>query len=126
MAESRRYAESHEWVQVDGDVATVGISEHAVEELGEVVPFDLPPVGKMLTKGDPMGDIESVKAVSELYAPLSGEIVAANIALTDAPELVNSSPLDEGWIVKIRMTDASELDGLMSQAEYDEFLTKAS
>jgi len=121
-----KYAKTHEWVSVAGDVATVGISQHAVDELGEVVPFDLPPVGKTVTAGSPMGEIESVKAVSELFAPVSGEIVEANSLLDSEPELVNSSPLGEGWICRIRMSDTSELDALMDQTQYDQFLTEES
>lgn len=122
----RRFSKTHEWVVVEGDTATVGISPHAVEELGEVVPFDLPAVGAVVTAGQPMGEIESVKAVSPLYAPLSGEIVAANTQLESQPELVNSSPLDEGWIARIRVGDPSEFEGLMNEAEYDRFVAESS
>jgi len=119
-----KYAKSHEWVALDGDIATVGVSEHAVEELGEVVPFDLPAVGKTVTAGQPLGEIESVKAVSELYSPVSGEIVEANAALVSQPELVNSSPLGDGWICKIRVSDSSEIDSLMDQSRYERFLSE--
>jgi|SRR5581483_1263961 len=120
-----RYAKTHEWVAVDGDIATVGISQHAVDELGEVVPFDLPAVGRTVTAGSPMGEIESVKAVSELFAPVSGEIVEVNSELENRPELVNESPLDQGWICKIRLSNPSEIDGLMDEAGYEQSLTEA-
>jgi len=121
-----KYAKTHEWARVDGDIATVGISQHAVDELGDVVPFDLPLQGTTVTAGAPMGEIESVKAVSELYAPVSGEIVEANLALGASPELVNSSPLEEGWICRIRMSDPSEVDDLMSAAQYETFVAEES
>ena len=119
-----KYAKSHEWVLVEGDIATVGISQHAVDELGEVVPFDLPPAGKSVTAGQEMGEIESVKAVSELFAPVSGEIVESNSALESEPELVNSSPLGDGWICKIRMSNPNELDSLMDAAAYERFVAE--
>lgn len=117
-----KYSKSHEWVLLEGDIATVGISQHAVDELGEVVPFDLPQVGKKVSAGSPMGEIESVKAVSELFAPLSGEVVESNSTLETQPELVNVSPLADGWIVKIRVSDATEVESLLSQAEYERFV----
>jgi glycine cleavage system H protein len=120
----RKYAKTHEWVSVDGDVATIGISQYAVDELGEVVPFDLPKVGAQVSAGSAMGEIESVKAVSELYAPVSGDIIEVNESLESQPELVNSSPLDEGWICKVRLSDTSELAALMDEAIYNQFLSE--
>lgn len=120
----RKYSEEHEWVVVDGDVATIGISSFAQDQLGEVVYIDLPSVGDSLTAGDTFGEIESVKSVSELFAPLSGEILEVNDALDDAPETVNQDPHGDGWMVKIKLEDASEVDGLMTAEEYDTFVTE--
>lgn len=120
----RKYSEEHEWVVVDGDVATIGISHFAQDQLGEVVYIDLPAVGDSLSSGDTFGEIESVKSVSELYAPVTGEILEVNDALGDAPETVNQDPHGEGWMVKVRLGDSSEVDGLMTAEEYDTFVTE--
>ncbi len=120
----RVYSKEHEWVMVDGDVATIGISDFAQDQLGEVVYVDLPSEGDSLASGDSFGEIESVKSVSELFAPVSGEIVEVNSALDDAPEIVNSDPHGAGWMIKIRVNDASELDGLLSAEDYDAFITE--
>lgn len=120
----RKYSNEHEWVVVDNDVATIGISDFAQDQLGEVVYIDLPATGDSLSAGETFGEIESVKSVSELYAPITGEIVAVNDALGDAPETVNQDPHGEGWMIKVRMDDPSEYDGLMSADEYDEFVTQ--
>ena len=120
----RTYSKEHEWVIVDGDVATIGISDFAQDQLGEVVYVDLPSEGDALTAGDSFGEIESVKSVSELFAPVSGEIVEVNDALGDSPETVNSDPHGAGWMIKVRMTDASELDALLSAEDYDAFITE--
>jgi glycine cleavage system H protein len=119
----RVYSKEHEWVLVDGDVATIGISEFAQDQLGEVVYVDLPGVGDVLSAGDSFGEIESVKSVSELFAPVSGEIVEINSALDDSPETVNSDPHGAGWMVKVRVEDDSELSALLSAEEYDAFIT---
>jgi len=120
----RKYSKEHEWVVVDGDVATVGISDFAQDQLGEVVYVDLPGVGDALATGDAFGEIESVKSVSELFAPVAGEVVEVNDALGDSPETVNSDPHGDGWMVKIKVDDASELDALLSAEEYDAFITE--
>lgn len=120
----RRYAKSHEWVLLEGDTGTVGISQYAVDQLGDVVYLELPDVGRSLNSGEPLGDIESVKAVSQVYAPIGGEIAEVNAELQTRPELVNESPLGEGWIVKIRLGGSSSLDQLMSQEEYDSFVAE--
>ena len=104
------YTKEHEWLQVDGDVATVGISEHAQEQLGEIVFVDLPDTGKTLAKGDDMAVVESVKAASDVYAPISGEVVEVNDSLGDEPVQVNDSPEDKGWFCKIKVGDPGELD----------------
>ncbi|MCP1337592.1 glycine cleavage system protein GcvH [Futiania mangrovi] len=118
MAATIRYTEDHEWVRVDGDIATVGITTHAQEQLGDIVFIELPDVGRTFAQKDEAGVIESVKAASELYAPVSGEIVETNAAIVDDPALVNRDPMGEGWFVKIRLADAGELDGLMDEAAY--------
>ena len=118
----RKYRKSHEWVLVDGDVGTIGISSHAQSELGDIVFVELPETGIELAAGDEFGTIESVKAVSELYAPVSGEVVEVNDALGDQPELVNSDPLGDGWMIKIKLSDASQLDELMGEGDYDSYV----
>jgi glycine cleavage system H protein len=118
----RRYTEDHEWIGLDGDVATIGITEFAQEQLGDVVFVELPEIGKRFAKGDEAAVVESVKAAAEVYAPVSGEIVAINDLLVDDPALVNVSPTANGWFVKIRISDAAELDGLMDQDAYAKFV----
>ena len=124
--EDNRYAKSHEYVHLEGDVATVGITEYAQKELGDVVFVELPQVGSQLDAGDELGSIESVKAVSELFTPVSGEVIEVNEALADNPALVNTDPWGDGWMVRIKVTDATEVDELMSAEEYDEFIEKES
>ena len=120
----RVYSKEHEWVMVDGDVAVIGISHFAQDQLGEVVYVDLPAVGDTLTSGDSFGEIESVKSVSELFAPISGEIVEVNSSLDDSPETVNQDPHGDGWMVKLSLSDAAQVDTLMSAEEYDAFITE--
>ena len=117
-----RFTKDHEWVRLDGDVATVGISKHAADALGDVVFVETPDAGKALTKGDSFAVVESVKAASDVYAPVSGEVVEGNAALASAPETVNADPEGDGWFAKIRVSDASQLDALMDRAAYDAFL----
>lgn len=114
-----KYAPSHEWVRVEGDVATVGITDHAQEALGDLVFVELPDVGDVVAAADEAGVVESVKAASDIYAPVSGEIIAINEALVDAPETVNTDPYHDGWMYKIRMSDPVELDDLLSAEDYD-------
>jgi glycine cleavage system H protein len=116
--ENLRYATTHEWVRVEGDTAVVGITDFAQAELGDVVYLDLPEAGRQVIKGAPFGAVESVKAVSDLYAPVSGEITEINQPLLDAPEGINTSPYEGGWMVKIRMSDPSEVNGLLDAAGY--------
>src|SRR4051794_17836057 len=113
-----RYHEEHDWARIDGDVATFGITWYAQDQLGEVVFFDLPDVGSTVTKDQPYAEVESVKAVSDVYSPLSGEIVEVNGALSDAPEKINDDPYGDGWLVKVRLSDQSELDHLMDVQAY--------
>ena len=116
------YHEEHDWARIDGDVATFGITWYAQDQLGEVVFFDPPEVGKTLRKGDPYAEVESVKAVSDVIAPLSGEIVEVNEALSSSPEAINEDPYQSGWMVRVRLSDPSELDSLMDAAAYPESL----
>jgi glycine cleavage system H protein len=120
----RVYSNEHEWVTVDGDVAVIGISNFAQDQLGEVVYIDLPAEGDKLVAGDTFGEIESVKSVSELFAPLDGEVIEINDSLGDNPEIVNSDPHGDGWMIKVRMSDPSQVDSLMSASEYDAFLSE--
>ena len=124
--EDNRYAKSHEYVHLEGDVATIGITEYAQKELGDVVFVELPQVGSQLDAADELGSIESVKAVSELFTPVSGEVIEVNEALADNPALVNTDPWGDGWMVRIKVSDATEVDELMSAEEYDEFIEKES
>ena len=121
-----KYSREHEWVRLEGDVATVGISDFAQEQLGDVVFVELPDVGKQVVQNGDAGVVESVKAASEVYAPLAGEVVAVNTALEDDPELVNQSPTGEGWFMKIRLSDTSQLDGMMDEAAYNDFTASQS
>jgi glycine cleavage system H protein len=116
-----KFSKEHEWVRLEGNIATVGISHFAQEQLGDVVFVELPDVGKQVVKDGDAAVVESVKAASEVYAPVSGEIVEVNGELEDDPELVNKSPTGEGWFMKIRLSDASELDGMMDEAAYNDF-----
>ena len=118
---SKLFTDEHEWLDVDGDVATVGISTFAAEQLGDVVFVELPDVGKTVAKGDEAAVVESVKAASEVYAPVSGEITEVNSALTDAPQTVNESAEDKGWFMKIKLSDKGQLDGLMDADAYKAF-----
>lgn len=122
LPEDLRYTREHEWVALQGDVAIVGITDHAQEQLGDVVYVELPGVGDRVSKAEPFGVVESTKAVSDVYAPISGEVTEINDDLPDNPELVNEDPYGDGWLVKIQVADPSELDDLMSAAEYRAFL----
>jgi glycine cleavage system H protein len=114
-----RYTKDHEWVRVHGDHATVGVTEFAAQQLGDVVFVDLPASGRSIEEHATFGVVESVKAVSDLYAPIAGEVVEVNPALGDRPELVNSDPFGEGWMIRLRVADASQLDGLLDAAAYE-------
>lgn len=117
------YHPEHDWAKIDGDVATFGVTWYAQDALGEVVYFDPPEVGTTVTKDEPYAEVESVKAVSDVFAPLSGEIIEVNTALGDTPETINTDPYGEGWMVKVRLSDVSETDQLMDQATYLESLS---
>jgi glycine cleavage system H protein len=122
VADDRRYTKSHEWVMVDGGVATVGVTEYAASELGDVVFLDLPEPGTEITAGDAVGTIETVKAVEDLYSPVSGEVTEINNAVVDHPELVNNDPLDAGWLMRVRLIEPGEVDGLLSAGAYESLL----
>lgn len=119
---SRYFTEEHEWIDVDGDIATVGITEYAQEQLGDIVFVELPAEGVKFDKGDDAAVVESVKAASDVYAPISGEVVEANGALEEEPALVNSDPEEDGWFFKLRVADSSEFEGLMNEADYRKFI----
>jgi len=121
MAEVK-YSEDHEWISIEGDVGTVGITDFAQEQLGDIVFVELPEAGTALGKGDQAGVVESVKAASEIYAPVAGEIVEANDILVETPETVNAAAESGGWFFKIRLADMTELDGLMDEAAYKAFI----
>ena len=118
---SIKFSKEHEWILVEGDVATIGITDHAQEQLGEIVYVELPEVGQELSKGEEAGVVESVKAASEIYSPISGEVTEINETLGDAPETVNSNAMTDGWFYKMRIGDAGELDELMDEAGYKAF-----
>jgi glycine cleavage system H protein len=121
-----RYTKDHEYVRIEGDAGIVGISDYAQSQLGDVVFVELPSVGKTLSKGDEAAVVESVKAASEVYAPASGEVVEVNSDLESSPGTVNEDPAGRGWFMKIRLTDQSELDGLMTEEQYQEFVKSIS
>ena len=120
--DDRRYTRSHEWIRVDGDVATVGITDHAQHELGDVVFVELPDTGEIFDEGQEFGTIESVKAVSELFLPVAGEILEVNKGLVDEPNAVNEDPHGDGWLVRVKVTSDGALDGLMNAAAYEKFV----
>jgi len=117
-----KYTKEHEYIRVDGETGIIGISHHAQEQLGEVVFVELPEVGKQVSQGDELAVVESVKAASEVYAPVSGEVTEVNAALPDSPEKVNADPEGEAWFVKLKITDKGDLDKLMSADDYKSYL----
>lgn len=120
-----KYSKEHEWLKIEGDgEAVVGITQYAQEQLGDVVYVVVPKVGTKVTKDKKLGEIESVKAVSDIFSPASGEVIAVNADLKDRPELVNEDPYGKGWLVRIRLSDTSEVDTLMSASQYEEMLSK--
>ncbi len=123
---SYRYTKDHEWISIEGDVATVGITDHAQDELGDVVYLELPEVGARIEEGQPFGTIESVKAVSDLVAPVSGEITEVHSGLIDAPELVNDDPHAGAWMVRVRLDDAAVAQALWGADEYRKFLEETA
>jgi len=119
-----RYTKDHEWIKVSGNTGTIGITDYAQHELGDVVFVELPTAGAKITAGETFGTVESVKAVSEIYAPVSGEVIEANGALSSAPETVNSDPHGAAWLIKIKLADSGQLSGLMDAAAYQAFVSE--
>jgi glycine cleavage system H protein len=122
LPEDVRYTDDHEWAKKNGDVVRIGISDYAQDQLGDIVFVELPDVGSSFEKGEEFGTVESVKAVSELYMPMGGEVTAINEALADAPETVNSDPYDGGWMIEVKASDPAELETMKSKADYFEML----
>ncbi len=120
------FTKTHEWVRLDGDVATVGITDHAQSELGDITYLELPEIGDEVSRSQPFGIVESVKAASDIYAPVDGEVVERNEQAVEAPDLVNSSPYDRAWLIKIRLADPSQVETLMTSGDYDAFAETAS
>ena len=116
------FTKEHEWIRVEGDVATVGISDHAQEALGDIVFAEVPDAGRQLAKGDDAAVVESVKAASDVYSPVGGEVVEGNAAIADDPSVINRDPEGEGWFFKIRLSDPAEVEGLMSEADYRDWV----
>jgi glycine cleavage system H protein len=117
-----KYHRQHDWARVDGDTAVFGLSSYAQETLGDIVFIELPEVGAEVTAGTPYAEVESVKAVSDVIAPMSGSVLEVNEEVVDAPEIINESPYDEGWLIKVKLSDPGEADDLMSEEEYGEYL----
>jgi len=122
LPEGLKYSKEHEWVLVEGHVAMIGITEYAQQELGDIVYVELPEVGEKIVKDDPFGAVESVKAVSDIFAPVSGTVIEVNDALPDSPETINDDPYGDGWMIKVEMTDKDDLKDLMSAEEYAEYV----
>ena len=122
VPENLQYSKGHEWLKVEGDIGTVGITDHAQHSLGDVVYVELPKVGENFTAHEPFGSVESVKAVSELFTPVSGEVTEVNEALHDEPEKVNSDPYGSAWMLRLRITNKSEVDSILSAAEYEDYI----
>jgi glycine cleavage system H protein len=120
-----RYTKEHEWVRVEGDVATIGITQHAADQLGDIVFVELPEAGRAVEQFAAFGVVESVKAVSDLFAPVGGEVVETNGALASTPEVVNSDPYGAGWMLRIRLTDTSQVDALLDPAAYEALVAEA-
>ena len=119
-----RYTKEHEWIRAEGDIGTIGITDYAQDQLGDIVYLDLPAAGASLAQNDKLGEIESVKAVSDLYAPVSGEVLEVNQEAVDEPEAVNEEPYGKGWLIKVRLSNASELDAMLTNEAYDELIVR--
>ena len=124
--ENYRYSREHEWVLVDGEAATVGITEHAQAELGDIVFVELPKLGDKLEAGKPCGAVESVKAVSDIFSPITGEVIEINTALTETPEWINQEPHGKAWIFRAKLSSSAPPEGLMNAAEYDQYVREES
>lgn len=121
VPEDLHYSKDHEWVRVEGDVAVVGITDYAQDSLGDVVYVELPKVGDQFAANEPFGSVESVKAVSEIFSPVTGEVAGTNDTLNDEPEKVNQDPYGEGWMIRVKMSNPGEVDSLLTAAEYEDF-----
>jgi glycine cleavage system H protein len=119
-----KYSKEHEWVAAEETVATIGITDHAQEQLGEIVYIELPSIGEKVSKDDPFGVVESVKAVSDIYAPVSGTVLEVNEDLAESPEVVNEDPYGDGWLIKVRTSDPADLDDLMDNDEYEQMIAR--
>jgi glycine cleavage system H protein len=119
--ENRKYTKTHEWVSLEGDIATVGLTDHAQQELGDITYLELPEAGDAISAGEPFGVVESVKAASDVYSPIDGEILERNDAAIDAPEVINQSPYDSAWLIRVKVTDPSQLESLLDAKSYDAF-----
>jgi len=124
VPENLHYSKDHEWLKAEGEAAVVGITDHAQDQLGDIVYVELPKVGEEFAANEPFGSVESVKAVSEIFTPVTGAVMAVNDSLADEPEKVNKDPYGDGWMIKIRMSKSGEVDSLLTAAEYEDF-TKA-
>lgn len=118
---NRKYTKTHEWIALDGDVATFGLTDHAQSELGDITYLELPDVGDALKAGESFGVVESVKAASDVYSPVDGEVIEINQTAVDGPEVINSSPYEDAWLVRVKVADPAQLEALMDTAAYDEF-----
>lgn len=121
----RKYTKTHEWVSIDGDVATFGLTDHAQSELGDITYLELPEIGDALKAGESFGVVESVKAASDVYSPVDGEVIEINGEAVDGPEVINASPYDDAWLVKVRVSDPAQIEALMDTAAYDEYEANA-
>ena len=121
-----KYTKEHEWVRLDGDAGTVGITDYAQDQLGDIVFVELPAAGKAVKQMEKFGEIESVKAVSELYSPVTGEVVETNVSLAGSPQFVNDDPFGDGWMLRIRLSDLGEFDKLLSAQDYDDFIAQGA
>lgn len=123
--QDRKYTRTHEWVRIDGDVVTIGITDYAQEQLGDITYLELPEAGDNVASGEPFGVVESVKAASDVYSPIDGEVVERNEGAVDGPEVINSSPYEGAWLIKVRVTDPGQLDVLMDPTSYDTYAADA-
>lgn len=123
--ENRKYTKTHEWVLVEGDVATLGLTDHAQQELGDITYLELPDAGDSVSAGEPFGVVESVKAASDVYSPIDGEVIDRNESAIDAPEVINQSPYEGAWLIKVKLADSSQLDSLLDPTAYNEYAEEA-
>lgn len=123
--ENRKYTKTHEWVLLEGDVATLGLTDHAQQELGDITYLELPEAGETVASGEAFGVVESVKAASDVYSPIDGEVIERNDSAVDAPELINQSPYDNAWLIKVKVSDRAQLDALLDSADYNEYADQA-